>query len=550
MSGDKPNRKPRLLVDETAPDETVIRLRDVLRDAGGLYERGGPVIVGIDPETGAAVFNGLSIDSLILHTHKVCRPFARRSRSDEPSDADVRLPSQIARSYLDFHGHRQLPVVTGITAAPLLRDDGQIVIHSGYDAASRLWCSNLVDVSDAVPERPASHEAEQAVRLLRNQFASFCFNDAKFVTNPDGGRHVDLTLEPGDDESALLVALLTAVCRPSLQLAPGIMITAPALSGAGAGKGLLARCISLLATGFEPHAVTSGTTADELEKRVAAELIACHPVLFLDNLNNASLTSDLLASATTETTCRIRILGQSRTTTIGTSALVILTGNGLRLSEDLLRRFVSVELNPRIEDPEARRFSGNLREIVRRERRELLAAALTIWRWGRLTRCAPGQPIGSFEQWSEWVRDPLLALGCRDPVSRIAASKRRDPKREELVQLFEVWFEHHGENAVPASELHDAVIRLSDPHRRSRQQVAARLSQLDGTCLGGFRFSRQTPVGHWGRSTYRLQRTGAEHRGHRGHALGSVATSSDGPDAPYALKPSDNDVATFEEGEI
>jgi hypothetical protein len=37
------------------------------------------------------------------------------------------------------------------------------------------------------------------------------------------------------------------------------------------------------------------------------------------------------------------------------------------------------------------------------------------------------RPLGSFEQWAEWCRDPPLALGCRDPVERIDAVKSDDP---------------------------------------------------------------------------------------------------------------------------
>jgi hypothetical protein len=32
---------------------------------------------------------------------------------------------------------------------------------------------------------------------------------------------------------------------------------------------------------------------------------------------------------------------------------------------------------------------------------------------------ARGKPLGGFEKWSQWARDPLLALGCQDPVERI-----------------------------------------------------------------------------------------------------------------------------------
>ena len=60
-------------------------------------------------------------------------------------------------------------------------------------------------------------------------------------------------------------------------MAPGVLFRAAPMSGAGAGKGLLARCICNIAFGRDPHAVTSGATAEELEKRIAAELMQGSP---------------------------------------------------------------------------------------------------------------------------------------------------------------------------------------------------------------------------------------------------------------------------------
>ena len=83
---------------------------------------------------------------------------------------------------------------------------------------------------------------------------------------------------------------------------------------------------------------------------------------------------------------------------------MVLTGNGLTVSEDLARRFVAVELDARTEDPEARPFINDIRVEVAKRRCELLAAALTIWRWGRLaTNVKAGRPLGSFDQWGRWV---------------------------------------------------------------------------------------------------------------------------------------------------
>ena len=56
---------------------------------------------------------------------------------------------------------------------------------------------------------------------------------------------------------------------------------------------------------------------------------------------------------------------------------------------------------------------------------------MTIWRWGRRSPLVKrGAEFGSYNQWTRWVRDPLLALGVPDPVRRIAAARDKDPVRQ------------------------------------------------------------------------------------------------------------------------
>ena len=122
---------------------------------------------------------------------------------------------------------------------------------------------------------------------------------------------VDVNKPPGRDESAFLVALLTAVARSSLWLAPGLAIIAAAVSGAGSGKGLLVRAICVIAFGIRPRAFTSGRDRRELDKRLAAELIEAQPVVFLDNVNGTTLRSDTLASVLTERPARVPASGSN-----------------------------------------------------------------------------------------------------------------------------------------------------------------------------------------------------------------------------------------------
>ena len=53
------------------------------------------------------------------------------------------------------------------------------------------------------------------------------------------------------------------------------------------------------------------------------------------------------------------MLGKSQMLRLNASAFVVLTGNGLTVSEDLARRFIMVDLDPRTEDPE---FTSGIQE--------------------------------------------------------------------------------------------------------------------------------------------------------------------------------------------
>ncbi len=498
-------RKPRLLVEDSNPDQTVAALRDLLANESGLYCRSVPVRIVHDQMQGGSLAQVMTADGLILKAHTICRPYIRRQQKDGTVlETNVRLPRAMAAMYLECRGDWQLPPLNGISSAPLLREDGTICSVAGYDRASGMWCENAPDLTGYVPNVPTAEQAATALLLIREAFRTVCFADARMVEHA-GMAVVDTQLPPAKDESAFLVGLLTAVCRPSLLLAPGLLIRAASMSGAGVGKGLIARCISSIAYGREPHAVTGGRNIDELEKRIAAELIEGSPTLFLDNLNNMAFRSDLLASAITERPARVRLLGRSQMMLLNPSAMVMLTGNGLTVSEDLVRRFVMLELDSRTEDPEARSFNNDIRAEIWRRRNELLGAALTIWRWGRMAQgIVPGRQLGSFEQWSSWVRDPLLALGCQDPAKRISEAKQRDHRRQEIAELFSIWMARHQERPVAVRDLHDDIKQILDPQGRGRQFLAAQLANLVGTRVSNFCLSRQSSIGKWGSATYAL----------------------------------------------
>lgn len=496
--------KPDLLVDNGDLPATAHELRNLFASSGWLFDRGVPVKVVPSPDGGPPIAIRLTAHRVVVETHRRCRPVKQGHDELVP----ITLPDRVARMYLGMDGEWDLPPLAGISTAPLLSADGRVVTATGYDPDTQLWCANLPTLR--LPERPTRTEAEAALRLLRETFRTFPFADAARGIDPElGVEVVNLDVSPGMDESAFLVGLFTAICRTSLWLAPGLIVRGPEISGAGTGKGLLLRSTCAIAFGVQPRAFTKGGDRQELDKRLASDLIEAAPILFLDNVNGTMLRSDILASVLTERPARIRVLGRSQMVTLNSTAFIAVTGNGVTVSEDLARRFIVCELDARCEDPEQRPFEAGFLKRIEHCRAELLGAALTIWRWGRqaAAELKLGRPLGSFEEWGAWCRDPLLTLGCRDPVERIETVKADDPQRRRIVELFETWAACHGERPIKATDLARQVRALVNPQGRGRQFTAACLIQLTGTRAGGFVLTRQAAAGKWGTATYALRRT-------------------------------------------
>ena len=85
------------------------------------------------------------------------------------------------------------------------------------------------------------------------------------------------------------------------------------------------RSMCAVAFGIQPRAFTKGGDRQELEKRLAADLIEAAPILFPDNVNGTTLRSDLLASVLTERPVRMRVLGRTQMVTLNSTAFVAVT---------------------------------------------------------------------------------------------------------------------------------------------------------------------------------------------------------------------------------
>jgi hypothetical protein len=509
------NGLPNLLVNDSDPTATAKEL------AGLIAARDDFLFNGNAPVRAAVEANGMphaleiTPEAVRVLAHEICNPIKRLKHGDIP----VALKTDIANIYLHgLEGRWGLKPFQGITTAPVLGDDGSIRSASGYDAVSGLWCHNIPTLD--IPERPNGREAKAALERLRFAFRTFPFADSERVNDPVlGVEVVDQSKPAGLDESTFHAALLTGVCRQSLELAPGFLCDAPSISGAGTGKGQLVKAICVIASGVRPAAFTSGHDAGEFDKRLTAALIEAHPAVFLDNFNSKELKSDILASALTENPAMVRLMGHSKMVPLHVRTFIGITGNGLQIAEDMARRILACHLDAQMENPEAQPFQPGFLDEIFAQRASLLSDVLIIWRYGRQNPGAlkPGRALGSYEVWCQWVRDPLLALGMKDPVDRLKDIKASDPRRRALTDIFEVWWKVHKSAELKATELDPQVIEQIDENaclnedgslRFSRQRVAKFLTRYSNTRVGGYLLSKITHDALKARPTHKYCVTG------------------------------------------
>ena len=456
---------PDLLVDASNLPATAKNLAELFVADGRFLSNGHAVVTVIaDHKMPRAI--EVTGDIVRSCAHEVCRPVKMAEKELKATT----LSRDVANLYLlGLEGRWGLPPLHGITTTPILSNDAGIRVAHGYDKVSGLWAHDIPNV--AVAQRPTKSEAAAALLRLRKFFRTFPFANGERVVVDDIDV-VDVSEPPGLDESTFLVALLTAVTRASLELASAFLCDAPNLSGAGTGKGLLVKAAVIIASGQRPAAFSAGHDKEEFDKRLTSALVAACPAVFLDNYNGKDLMSDILASVLTESPAMTRLMGQTKIVPLHTRCFIGITGNSVRIAEDMARRVLKTSLDARMENPEQRKFKPGFLDSVFENRAPLLSDALTIWRWGRQNEIESGLPLGSYEVWAQWCRDPLLALDCKDPVLGVAKNKAADPRREALIEVLEAWWKCHGNQIVQSGDLVDEVVALMDPNSKRRADGA------------------------------------------------------------------------------
>lgn len=275
---------------------------------------------------------------------------------------------------------------------PYACHDGWIAQVPGYDALTGVFADFPHDAFEPVPASPARGEVIEALRTLWQPWSLFPFATAH-------------------DRAAMLSAIFTAVCRCSLDIAPGYLADAPSQ---GVGKSKSMSALGALIRGSRapvtPWVAGSGSET-ELAKKLVSLLVAGIDYVAFDNVTGV-MSSSVLSALLTDGALSERLLGGNVWYSGEARMFVCASSNNASLDRDLSRRFVRVRIDPGIERPNSRAFPFDPVELARSERMNIARAVLVLI---RAYHCAGAPRSGTgdagFSQWDSLIRQCVLWIG-------------------------------------------------------------------------------------------------------------------------------------------
>jgi len=208
-------------------------------------------------------------------------------------------------------------------------------------------------------------------------------------------------------------------------------------------------------------------------------------VIDFDDMDNDWQAHGIINRMLTSEHLTERILGSSKVATVSTRTLFLGSGNNVGPIRDLVRRVITITLNPQNATPATLQYKGNPIELVRKNRPELVCAVLTIVRAWQ----AAGSPrsdvsnIASYGgAWSDYCRHPLIWLGLPDPATALFEQLKNDPDREMLGKLMSEWLRQFGSAPVTVRKVVARAYELAQDHTLGGDGACGDHDLLDAIC--------------------------------------------------------------------
>ena len=432
------------------PENATAGERAIIAAGMPVYRRGAMLVRPVVEEVDAAHGHRTHVAQLARLDLPYLRDLLCRAAQWERFNARkqdwvaVNAPQDVAQTILCRFGEWTFPPVVGVLTTPTLRPDGTILAEPGYDAETRLILMAPPPMPRVALE-PTRDDAERALGLLDGLLDEFPFID-------DASRSVALS------------GLITPIVRGAFPVAPMHVARAPTPAS---GKSYLWDVMAAIALGQPCPVMAAGRSEEETEKRLGAALLAGQPIISIDNVNG-ELGGDALCQAIERPVVEVRILGKSERVRIEARGTTLFaTGNNLVLLGDMTRRVLLATLDPMLERPELRQFTGNPVTDVLANRGKYIGAALTLVRaYIAAGRPDPAPRLASFEGWSDSVRSALIWLGRADPVITMEQARDEDPQLAALHEMLTAWADALGTGPATRRTAADLLTLIEERETR------------------------------------------------------------------------------------
>jgi hypothetical protein len=398
-----------------------------LASRGRHYQAGGLIVsVATDPASGDPLIVPTSAPALTreLSVAAIWEKYDGRARNWVRCDP----PARHMGILFDAQHFRYLPPLAGVVRQPYFREsDGELIWQAGYDHTTHRF--GVFDARHFEIPEPTIDAARAAVAFIEELLTEFHF------------------VAP-HDKAAALAAIFTAVVRPTLPHAPAFHVRAPVF---GSGKTYLCELIGAFSGPGYNAKVSYPTTSEEATKVVLSLLLTSPACIEFDDMDSDWIPHGIIKRVLTAEAITDRILGVSKTATVSTRALILGSGNNVGPIRDLLRRVLTIHLDPRCATPATMRYRGAPVDQVRQHRGAYVSAVLTIiqaWRRAGSPRTQADSIVTYNGAWSDYCRYPLMWLGYPDPATALFEQIRHDPDGEALGGLMLEWHTVFGETAT------------------------------------------------------------------------------------------------------